>query len=105
MPLSDGKFDKKFPLRLIQINAQARLCRHKGRMKSDFAIQDETGTPLCPSCTQPMQFARSVPRFAALPELRTYQCLTCRVSYTAAVTPNQDADVAWHAHAQGRSVS
>ncbi len=42
-------------------------------------------TPLCPSCAQPMVFKRAVPRFAALSELRTYECRGCAETYTEAV--------------------
>lgn len=64
-------------------------------MESDFAILDDGETPLCVSCGKPMRFVRAVPRFAALPELRTYECKACGVTYTAAVEPVKDADVAW----------
>ncbi len=64
-------------------------------MESDFAILNDADTPLCPSCGQPMRFVRAVPRFAALPELRTYECKPCGVSYTAAVEPQVAADLAW----------
>ena len=36
--------------------------------------------PDCPSCGKPMRFARAVPRFASLPELRTYNCKRYRVT-------------------------
>ena len=37
-----------------------------------------------------MRFVRSIPRFAALPELRTYECKPCAVTYTDAVEPVVD---------------
>jgi len=54
---------------------------------SSEAVPD---TPLCPSCGQPMRFKRAVPRFAALPELRTFECAACAVTYTEAVEPAAD---------------
>ena len=64
-------------------------------METEFAILDDGDTPLCASCGKPMHFVRSIPRLAALPELRTYECKPCGVTYTAAVEPVEDADVAW----------
>lgn len=64
-------------------------------MEPDFTILDDEGTPLCPSCSGPMRFMRSVPRFAALPELRTYECKPCGVTYTGSVSADDTADLAW----------
>ena len=64
-------------------------------METEFAILDEADTPLCPSCGQPMRFVRAIPRFASLPELRTYECKACGESYTEAFEPDEHADVAW----------
>jgi len=64
-------------------------------METEFAILDDTDSPPCPSCGQPMRFVRSVPRFAALPELRTYECKACGETYTEAVEPGEPADVTW----------
>ena len=64
-------------------------------MESNLAGSENTaGAPLCPSCGKPMRFVRALPRFAALPELRTYECHSCGVSYTEAVEPAA-TDVAW----------
>ncbi len=38
----------------------------------------------CPSCGRPMRLVLSVPRFGAFPELRTYECTSCGVTYTEA---------------------
>lgn len=65
-------------------------------------ILNDSDAPLCPSCSKPMRFVRAIPRFAALPELRTYECKPCGVTHTAAVTPDQDADVGVD-RARGRS--
>ena len=67
----------------------------KAGMEPDFTILDDGGAPLCPSCSGAMRFIRSVPRFAALPELRTYECKSCGVTYTGAVTADDAADFAW----------
>jgi transposase-like protein len=65
-------------------------------MEPEIAILDDAETPpLCPSCGQPMRFVRAMPRFAALPELRTYQCDACGETYTEAVEPGEDNDLAW----------
>lgn len=50
-------------------------------------IDETANAPLCPSCGQPMCFKRAVPRLAALPELRTFECKRCAVTYTEAVEP------------------
>ena len=80
---------------LIQINAPLRFARHKARMDTEIAILDDAETPLCPSCGQPMRFVGAVPRFAALPELHTYECRACGETYTEAVEPGDRADLAW----------
>jgi hypothetical protein len=53
---------------------------------------DTPPVPLCPSCSRPMRFVRAIPRFAALPELRTHECKACAVTYTDAVEPVVDRD-------------
>jgi len=59
---------------------------HTSGADTEHAIADDLrDTPACPNCGKPMRFVRSVPRLAALPELRTYGCKACGVSYTAAV--------------------
>jgi hypothetical protein len=47
-------------------------------------------TPLCPTCTRPMVFVRSLPRLGGLAELRTYECTGCRevLSREAQATPS-----------------
>ena len=79
----------------MQINARPALRRETERMESDLNAMDAPGTPPCPSCRQPMIFKRAVPRFAALPELRTYECKACGITFTAAIEPGEHADVAW----------
>jgi rubredoxin len=41
----------------------------------------------CPSCGRPMRFVLSVPSFGAFPELRTFKCKVCGVTYTEAAKP------------------
>jgi hypothetical protein len=36
-----------------------------------------------------MCFKRAIPRFAGLPELRTFQCANCAVTHTQAVEPSR----------------
>ena len=38
----------------------------------------------CPACGRPMRVVLVVPRFGSFPELRTYECGDCGVSYTEA---------------------
>ena len=38
--------------------------------------------PRCPSCAQPMRLVRKTLRFHGLPELYTFECRTCDVSFT-----------------------
>ena len=63
-------------------------------METEFTMLDGDAL-LCPSCGQPMQFVSAIPRFAALPELRTYECKACGETYTEAVEPGERSDVAW----------
>jgi hypothetical protein len=61
-------------------------------LESDAAEMDGdriTPTPACPSCGNPMQFARAIPA-DGLPELWTYDCKGCGVAMTAA----QDSQLA-----------
>ena len=64
-------------------------------MEPHFIIIEDGGRPLCPSCSEPMRFVRAIPRFAALPELRTYECKPCGVTHTGAVAADNEADLAW----------
>jgi len=50
--------------------------------------------PACPSCGKPMRFTRAVPRIAALPELRTYECKQCGVTLTEADEASERRDSA-----------
>jgi transposase-like protein len=38
----------------------------------------------CPACGQPMRLVLVIPRFGSFPELQTYECKSCGVSYTEA---------------------
>lgn len=38
----------------------------------------------CPACGRPMGIVLVIPRFGSFPELRTYECKSCGVSYTEA---------------------
>jgi transposase-like protein len=39
----------------------------------------------CPACGRPMRVVLVIPRFGSFPELQTYECRECGVSYTEAV--------------------
>ena len=39
-----------------------------------------TPTPDCPSCGNPMRFARAIPQAGGLPALHTYDCRECGVA-------------------------
>jgi rubredoxin len=80
---------------VIQINACPPFPRQKMRMEPELTILDDAEAPRCPNCGQPMHFVSAIPRFAALPELRTFECKPCGVTYTAEVTPRDISDVAW----------
>ncbi len=46
----------------------------------------------CPACGRPMRVVLVIPRFGSFPELRTYECRACGVSYTeAAKETDKDA--------------
>ena len=36
----------------------------------------------CPSCGEPMRFARTVPKVGELPEMQTFECRLCRLAVT-----------------------
>jgi len=74
-------------------------------METEFTMLDGDDAPLCPSCGQPMQFVSAIPRFAALPELRTYECKACGEAYTEAVEPDERCDVAWIERRQSGGVA
>jgi C4-type Zn-finger protein len=38
----------------------------------------------CPACGQPMRLTLVIPRFGSFPELQTYECKSCGVSFTEA---------------------
>ena len=42
-------------------------------------------TPHCPSCGRLMKLARITPRVGGLPELQTFECRPCGVTFTEAV--------------------
>lgn len=90
---------------LMRINARRRVFQQTAGMEPDFTILEDGGTPLCPSCNEAMRFVRSIPRFAALPELRTYECKPCGVTYTGAVTAGDEADLAWIEQARHRGAA
>ena len=52
------------------------------RHPADMDGERITPTPACPSCGNPMQFARAI-LADGLPELRTYDCKACGVATTA----------------------
>ncbi len=60
----------------------------------DTKSEPTPDAPLCPNCGQTMRFVRAVPRLGALPELRTYECKPCGVSYTEAAEAEAYADTA-----------
>ena len=45
----------------------------------------------CPACGRPMTLGDSVPRFGSFPELRTYECKICGVTYTEAARDDDRA--------------
>ena len=68
-------------------------------METDYTRSDNVPpVPPCPSCGRPMRFVRAIPRLAALPELRTYECKGCAVTYTEAadqIADRTDESMAW----------
>jgi transposase-like protein len=47
----------------------------------------------CPACGRPMRVVLVIPRFGSFPELQTYECSGCGVSYTEAVKEtNKETD-------------
>ncbi len=54
----------------------------------DFATNPAPNpAPVCPHCGKLMRVARIVPRLGGLPELRSYECRPCAISFTEAVEP------------------
>jgi hypothetical protein len=65
-------------------------------MNAEPIVADELrDAPPCPSCGLAMRFLRAVPRFAALPELRTYECKACGATCTKAIEPGDEHDDIW----------
>jgi len=48
-------------------------------------------TPRCPRCAQPMGLTRRTQRFGALPDLYTFECITCNVSHTEERPDDRDS--------------
>jgi hypothetical protein len=46
--------------------------------------EDRPPTPVCPSCGNPMRFARAIPQDGRLPELWTFDCKECGLAVTEA---------------------
>lgn len=74
-------------------------------METELAILGDAESPLCPRCGQPMRFVSAIARFAALPELRTYECEACGESHAEAFEPNDDADLAWAERPRNRRIT
>ncbi len=49
---------------------------------------------LCPACGRPMRLVLIIPRFGTFPELQTYECKSCGVSYTQAAKDEAGPDSA-----------
>ncbi len=49
---------------------------------------------VCPACGQSMRLVLVIPRFGSFPELRTYECKGCGVSYTEAAKNEAGSDSA-----------
>jgi DNA-directed RNA polymerase subunit M/transcription elongation factor TFIIS len=64
---------------LILRNAYPQQIPHTRRMNASGNV------PLCPNCGRQMILVRVTPRLGGLPELRSYECLRCRVAYTERV--------------------
>jgi len=68
---------------LTQINERTALPDNLTTMDADNVVP--ISRHFCPACGRPMRIALVIPRFGAFPELRTYECRDCGVSYTEAV--------------------
>lgn len=64
---------------LIQIKTPNLL---RGNYAHMDAPRPNPNLPHCPSCGKPMLLARTVPRVASLPELRSFECRICGVVIT-----------------------
>jgi hypothetical protein len=53
-------------------------------MRNEYPGKYPPRPPLCPSCAQIMRLARTTSRFGSLPDLYTYECRACGLSYIAA---------------------
>jgi transposase-like protein len=54
-----------------------------GQMKS---LSDQAGLPECPCCLNAMELVRQWPRIGGLPEMKSFKCRSCDVTFTEAVT-------------------
>jgi hypothetical protein len=50
-------------------------------MRNEHSIKYTPGLPPCPSCSQIMRLAGTASRFGDLPDIHTFECRACGVSY------------------------
>jgi hypothetical protein len=50
-------------------------------MRNEASTKDAPRPPPCPSCSQIMRLAQTTSRFGELPDIYTFECRVCRVSY------------------------
>ena len=59
----------------------------RGERNESFAMPTKSSenlgpaAPRCPCCAQAMHLARKTPRFGGLPDLYTFECLSCETSH------------------------
>ncbi len=68
--------------KLTKINDRMSLPGQICTMDSDNVVP--MSRHFCPACGRPMRLVLVIPRFGSFPELRTYECKSCGVSYTEA---------------------
>jgi hypothetical protein len=75
---------KHWRCRRSALGAALRFKDRFSTMRNEYPI-----SPACPSCSQIMRIARTTPRFGNLPDLNTFECRACGVSYIEAAASPQ----------------
>jgi len=67
----------------LQTRWRMPLCLgdRRSAMGHEHSIKYMPRPPLCPTCSQIMELARTTPRSGDLPDIFAFECRACRVSY------------------------
>ena len=98
-----SSLDRTYYLRRIGLGVGHRGCRTALSMRYERS-NNAPKPPLCSNCAQIMRLARITLRFGVLPDLYTFECRACGVSYIEAAAPfaasNSHASVGYEVRAR-----